>query len=417
MSNLASDEADQLDETLVPADVASGVRDIRDKEMAHLYRAALQKGVSLTVVLDSCYSGGMSRGAWNAAGKVRYAPPDPRPVNDPDRDSTGKKLPDPAAMGMLFLGAAREDQQAGETTVSERGSNGATREISHGAFTAALARVLETPMANQSIAQVCGRVEAIMASQGKVQVPICAGSGRQSRGLLGQPAGLGAALTVAVEGVNGARVRLQGGSALGLAPGCTLVEPAAGRPVRLELTRVEVASADAKLPAGLPLHTVEPGRSVQTGNSGSRRRMPRHPPIFSQGRPLPDARARSASRARHSQVQHPPAVRRRRQAPTHVLYWRDAEFIVDRYPASGDPVKLGAAPTAETIAAALAGVADVRLASYGLSCHPHAKDRRSVERLARAPPTPPFEPSPAPPTAFTIWRAGSPAIRWNTPGC
>ncbi|PYT03456.1 MAG: hypothetical protein DMF60_18325 [Acidobacteria bacterium] len=240
VKNLASEEADQLDETLVPADALAGARDIRDKEMASLYRAAAKKGILLTVVLDSCHSGGMSRGVWNQSGKTRYVPPDPRPVSDPDRDpATGKKPPDAASMGVLFLKAAREDQPSRETVIIERGANGVATEVKHGAFTAALARVFQSPMADQSVEQICERVQAMLASEGQVQVPICAGRNRARLGLLGQPAGLGASIAVPVlDTSNEGRIRLRGGYALGLATGCTLIRTS-GQPVRLELTRVE----------------------------------------------------------------------------------------------------------------------------------------------------------------------------------
>ena len=60
--NSRSREPDKMDESLVPADSNAGQPDIRDKELTALLNQALDKHVLLTVVLDSCHSGSMSRG-------------------------------------------------------------------------------------------------------------------------------------------------------------------------------------------------------------------------------------------------------------------------------------------------------------------------------------------------------------------
>ena len=48
--------------TLVPSDAYKGGFDVRDREMTRIFNAALDKGVHLTVIFDSCHSGGVSRG-------------------------------------------------------------------------------------------------------------------------------------------------------------------------------------------------------------------------------------------------------------------------------------------------------------------------------------------------------------------
>ena len=50
------------DSTLVPSDAYKGGFDVRDREMTRIFNAALDKGVHLTVIFDSCHSGGISRG-------------------------------------------------------------------------------------------------------------------------------------------------------------------------------------------------------------------------------------------------------------------------------------------------------------------------------------------------------------------
>ena len=365
VQNLASDEADQLDETLVPADSSAGAADIRDKELARLYRAALNKRILLTVILDSCHSGGMSRGGWNGTGKTRNLRPDPRTVNDPpDLDRiTGKKLPDPASMGMLFLAAAREDQPAGETTVTEREGSGVSKEISYGAFTAALARVLQSSMANQSVEQICDRVQALLASEGSMQVPICAGVNRESRGLLGQPAGLANSITLSVEAVRpGGTIRLRGGSAVGLGPGCLLVR-SGGQPVRIQLTRVELGMSEAKLVGGIPASSVHAGDlfKLETWVAPPRAALE---VFFAKDGPSADsvlAVARSISQLSERKIVQLLSDIEPGNPPTHVVYWRNATYLLERYPFDGKSIHLGLSPSVEDMAKALGTTANVRL--------------------------------------------------------
>jgi hypothetical protein len=365
VQNLASDESDQLDETLVPSDAASGARDIRDKEMVRLYRAALKKNILLTVVLDSCHSGGMSRGVWNQMGKTRNLPPDPRAVNDPPEldPVTGKKLPDPSSMGMLFIGAAREDQPAGETTVTQRDGTGANKETSHGAFTAAFAQVLGSSIAHQSIEQLCDRVQAMLASEGKTQVPICAGAERGSRDLLNQPAGSGGYVTLPIESTLGkTTVRLHGGSALGLAPGCQLVSTS-GQPVRLELTRVDLGMSEAKILGAAPTAPLRAGDlfKLETWVASPQAALK---VFFAKDGPSADAVLATAkilaSLAGRNGLQLI-SESAEETKPTHVLYWHEAAYHLERYPAEGKTTSLGPAPSVDTILGALDGASNVRL--------------------------------------------------------
>lgn len=58
-----------VDETLVPTDIGnSEVRYIRDLEIAKLLQNMVDKGLVVTVVLDSCHSGGATRGGVNDSG-------------------------------------------------------------------------------------------------------------------------------------------------------------------------------------------------------------------------------------------------------------------------------------------------------------------------------------------------------------
>jgi hypothetical protein len=368
--NLASDESDMLDETLVPADAEADALDIRDKELARLYRTALAKQIQLTVVLDSCHSGGMSRGGWNGGGKVRFVAPAPAPVNDPpDRDaSSGKKEPDATSLGMLFLAAAREDQSAGETTVLRRDAVGEPSEIAQGVFTAALAQVLQSSSANQSVEEICTRVQALMAGQGSAQVPVCGGLNKDRRGLLGQPAGLGSQVTVAVESASETgSVRLRGGSAMGLTVGCTLVRTAAPA-VRVTLTRVDLGISEAKVV-----------RATESVREGSTRLKPGDllqletwvaPPqkamsvYFPKDGPNADAlmaTARELDRLGHDGKLDLVFEPSPDAAPTHILYWRKGEYALERFPHDGVVQTLGPSPAGSDILRGLGNGERVRL--------------------------------------------------------
>ena len=56
-----------LDESLVPTDIGTlGTRYVRDVELSHLLRTMVDKELLVTIVLDSCHSGGATRGMGGA---------------------------------------------------------------------------------------------------------------------------------------------------------------------------------------------------------------------------------------------------------------------------------------------------------------------------------------------------------------
>jgi hypothetical protein len=273
---------------------------------------------------------------------------------------------------MLFLAAAREDQPAGETIVTARDASGKPKEVAQGAFTAALAQVLRSPAANQSVEQICNRVQAMLASEGSMQVPICAGSERESRGLLGQPVGMANSITLAVESVTGPNtLRFRGGSALGLAPGCTLVRVGSEKgsaTLRAELVRVDLGISEGRLvdaPASVRVH---PGDLFLLDNWVAAPQQALSV-FFAKDGPATDsilAVARSLDRlARQKSIElvaEPDAA----NPPTHVLYWRAGTFRLERFPRAGETIHLGASllgasPTEYEIAGQFAGSSHVRL--------------------------------------------------------
>lgn len=237
--NSLSDEADHLDETLVPADAYGGAPDIRDKEIARLFKQIRSKDVYLTAIFDSCHSGGIWRGLPGQE-TLRVLPPAPKfDARDP-----GPTGPTAVEQGAIIITSAEDFQPAGEFR--------ADGDTVHGAFTAALIRVLQTAPTNQSVVDLFRQVRAIMQSSGKPQEPSLAVSSQmRDRTLLGTAPGISSPTAVAVRSVSSGEIMMEGGLAVGLAPGTELV-PASkdAPPVRLKVTDASIATATARPLAG-----------------------------------------------------------------------------------------------------------------------------------------------------------------------
>ena len=218
------------DQTIVPADANTGVFDIRNKELARLFGPLVRKGVTLTLIFDSCHSGAITRGL-EARYKARWAAMDPRDAAD---SATPLAL---EAQGALVLSAAQDYEKAVETP-RDNGD-----QAPHGLFTSALLAVLRSAVPGEPATRTYQQIKALMQSSGQRQEPVLAGKGREHQPLFG--GGPGTALgvtTVAVLRPNGpGRVDLQGGLAVGLREGAELV-PFGHRKdttaVRLKVTEV-----------------------------------------------------------------------------------------------------------------------------------------------------------------------------------
>ena len=177
-----------VDSTIVPSDAWTGTMDVRDHEMTQIFNAALDKGVHLTVIFDSCHSGQITRGAQHTGRSLLF---DARDVKDPS------VLPAPAEHkgdGALVLSAAQQDQEADEDETPDNPP------VVHGHFTYALVTALEQLPADVPAAFVFERVKAVMEGLGYVgQDPeMDASETRKAMPLLGPP------------GVDGARTDLAG---------------------------------------------------------------------------------------------------------------------------------------------------------------------------------------------------------------
>jgi hypothetical protein len=147
------------DSTLVPADAYKGGFDVRDREITRIFNAALDKGIHLTAIFDSCHSGGISRGIGPKY-RERSLAFDSRDIAEaPELLANGQPRPAPTERTdnpALVLSAAQQDQTAKEMPVS------ATATEPHGAFTAALIEALQALPAGTPAAVVYQRVKAVL---------------------------------------------------------------------------------------------------------------------------------------------------------------------------------------------------------------------------------------------------------------
>jgi len=346
LRNLASHEQGEEDQTIVPADNWRDVPDVRDKEISRILWRAARKGVRVTFIADSCHSGSLSRGAWNASRKARSssgrrggtganAPREPV-ANDPaDLDPATKQPIDPEKAGVLTLAAAQATEEAREVD---------TEDGPHGAFTWALAHALKYP--GEPMNQVLQRISAQLHASGVAQQPVMGGLGRGAQDLFGQAADASAGLRILVESVNGKDVRLRGGKELELYPDCVL-KSVANPPVRLKITAADALGSstaqvvgDGAVKAG-DLFSVE--RWVTPSKASLRVFLPPAAPPDTIGKVVAEAVKLKADNS-VDWVADPTAG-----TPTHIMSWSGASWILETNPAQPKPADLGAAPAADAV--------------------------------------------------------------------
>jgi hypothetical protein len=223
---------DRFDQTLVPYDAADGVPDIRNKELDRLYLKAAQKGVYLTVIADSCQSGGLSRGARQFA-KGKAAEPDHRYVIDPGPRDASQKLLLPTRLSsgvphaVLLLAASYESEEAKEDGDQTR---------PHGAFTAALLKKLQDHGLHEPIGAIFDDVKFEVGLTQAAQHPQVYGEGRLELDLFGGRPNSTTGMVTRVKGMRpDGSVVLDKGTLAGLYPKCQLVSVSGASNVRLEI--------------------------------------------------------------------------------------------------------------------------------------------------------------------------------------
>jgi hypothetical protein len=207
--NSKSSKIDHLDETIVPADAYKGEFDIRDKELARKFNRALDKGIRLIAIFDSCHSGTMARGV--KVGKARWLPYDDRDAADAgDYGTAGAPQPDPPAKrGAIIISAALSTQTADEVDDDATGK-------AHGVFTAVFIRALRSATPAWTTLDLVNSADALLKADGWTQQPTV--EGPANRPLFGDFTVAGIRATV-IKTISPDEVTLNVGSAMGFGTG------------------------------------------------------------------------------------------------------------------------------------------------------------------------------------------------------
>jgi hypothetical protein len=336
------------DSTLVPSDAYKGGYDVRDREMTRIFNAALNKGVHLTVIFDSCHSGGISRGLGPVY-RERALAFDPRDINEaPDAQPSGEAAPAPTERPdnpALVFSAAQQDQTAKEMPV------GGPATEPHGAFTAALLEALQALPADTPASLVYERVKAVLeggsvpdqepdldASAARRQQPLFGGAAANSSKIRTAALGVGddGSVSLDIGRVSGVGVRTEF---------TAMTANSAGQKVQLRITSLDGIARSAA-------EVVSPaGAKVAAGDVFELTKwIPADNPALSiwlwpSNLPESDILAAAAQvQASGATLVSDPAE----QQWTHVLSWDGAHWTLQRAGAAS-PVNLGAPLTAQAI--------------------------------------------------------------------
>lgn len=212
--NSLSPENDKLDETIVPADVwKNGIHDIRDKEKRTIYNSLLAKGAKLTVILDCCHSGSMSRSGEPVYSRPKFRKIDP--TNLDAKDPGTAPLPETTGGDRFLIISAAQDYELASEAVDDNG-------IPHGAFSLAIMKALEQSSPAISVGNLFTAVRNILKSDGVAQEPQVVGTQKRlEENLLGiAPANLTNKTVVSLVKKPDAEVwEISAGTGLGLQKG------------------------------------------------------------------------------------------------------------------------------------------------------------------------------------------------------
>ena len=227
----------QLDNTIVPSDARKGQFDVRDREIARILNEALDKGVRVTAIFDSCHSGTIGRGIpMGAAARARYLGYDPRDINEEPDTKNGASVPRPEDRSKnpaLVFTATEANQLAKEWDYNGE---------SHGAFTVALVEALRYLPADTPAIDVYKRVKVVMEGMGLVdQQPVLDSTDERKRASLFGTMLADAKMRVAVVKISeDGAVILDSGVVGDIGPGSELTKSGdkSDASVRIRVTRV-----------------------------------------------------------------------------------------------------------------------------------------------------------------------------------
>jgi hypothetical protein len=269
-SNLiAGDEIDGLDECLVPSDYVSlrdGSNNIRDDEIGALLARLKNERApgSVTVTMDSCFSGTNTRGGEHLVRGLAWNGPLPKSHLEQTPESATGLFTRGIALqqGYVILAATNDRQLAGETNCKGK---------SMGLFTCALVQSLNEAGDNTSYREIFEKINDQVTKAARNQNPQFEGNLDQRVMKLGAVSRQPYVLVKAI----GARLTLSAGRLQGMTVGSRFniysqsADPDSAKPVaQAEVARVDLTTSDLKLidnsgPASVPqnLHLT---RAVET---------------------------------------------------------------------------------------------------------------------------------------------------------
>jgi hypothetical protein len=176
---------DQEDEGIVPSDFGAGGRYLLDVELAMLLKRMTDKGLIVTLIMDSCHSGGVTRGdgAIRSGGETDKTPPNLKSLvaSLEELSKNWKTLTEkvdgdiawvPPIKNYLLLAACRPNELAYEYAF-----DGKER---HGALTYWLIQTLATSSTALSFSKLYDRVCAQIQSKFPQQLPMLVGDGTRA---------------------------------------------------------------------------------------------------------------------------------------------------------------------------------------------------------------------------------------------
>jgi tetratricopeptide (TPR) repeat protein len=328
--NSLSEEPDQMDETVVPADARAGATDIRDKELRRLFNRILDHGARLTLIFDSCHSGSIARGV-PAEAPVRGVEPDRRPLAD-----SAPAGPRPEDRGALVLTAAHDFDNAYEMRDEQHQS--------HGAFTWAWMRALRDAPDDEPAAETFLRAKARLSVDRPEQQPAMAGDAASRRTpFLGTRDGHTDGSGIVVQSVAGSVAEIDGGWANGITVGSEL-QPARdpASPLRLQVTSLSgLVRCTARVNGAA--QSVTPGLLLRVASWAAPPARPLRVWIGRDSAMLPDLNAlrEAAARRQIRWIDDPSET-----TPAFVLRARGAEWELIT---ANHTLPLGARPSAASI--------------------------------------------------------------------
>ncbi len=336
------------DTTLVPADAYKGGFDVRDREITRIFNAALDKGVHLTAIFDSCHSGAISRGIGPRYKDRTLAfdprdiaePPDTLPNGDP-RPAPTERQENPA----IVFSAAEQDQTAKEMPPSDQTAE------PHGAFTAALIQALQALPAGTPASLVYQRVKAVLegGSVPDQEPDLDATAARRAQPLFGgKAADSGKIRTAALETDDSGSVWLDIGRVSGVGVGSEFWSTSPdgkGQTVKLRITDLQGIARSSATVVSPPGAKVAPGDVFELAKWIPAEQSPLHVWLWPSNLSMQDvvAAADTISSSGVTFVSDPAE-----EPWTHVLCWDGKNWTLQQAGAQA-PAILGAQLTADAL--------------------------------------------------------------------